>query len=145
MLPTTSRQTSGWRSPLGSRGSRATGRTSGRGSSRSAARDSPTIGEPLCAGVPIPFDRAAFAGQHAEDDPEDETVDKISAQEAASLIASALPGDQAEVVLLRVLADLDVDQVAAIMQRSPNWVRCHRHRAVENLAKRLGPKIVVDR
>src|SRR3954469_7547879 len=61
------------------------------------------------------IDGAAFAGQHAEDDPEAETVDKISGQDAASLIASVLGGDQAEVVLLRVLADLDVDQVASIM------------------------------
>jgi RNA polymerase sigma-70 factor, ECF subfamily len=92
-----------------------------------------------------PVDRAAFGDRRAEDDPEDETVDKISGQEAASLIASALPGDQAEVVLLRVLADLDVDQVAAILQRTPNWVRVTQHRAVGNLAKRLGPKIVVIR
>ena len=56
-----------------------------------------------------------------------------------------LSGDQAEVLLLRVLADLDVDQVAAIMQRSPNWVRVTQHRAVRTLAKRLGPKIVVMR
>ena len=92
-----------------------------------------------------PVDRAAFSSHHAEDAPENETVDKLSGQEAASLITSVLPGDQAEVVLLRVLADLDVDQVAGILQRSPNWVRVTQHRAVANLAKRLGPKIVVIR
>ena len=90
-------------------------------------------------------DSAVFARQHAEDAPEDETVDKISGQQAASLIASVLRDEQAEVLLLRVLADLDVDQVASILQRSPNWVRVTQHRAVANLAKRLGSKIVVIR
>ncbi len=85
-------------------------------------------------------------GQHqAHDSPEDSAVDKISGQEAATLISSVLSGEQAEVILLRVLADLDVDQVASIMQRSPNWVRVTQHRALKTLAKRLGPKIVVIR
>ena len=88
---------------------------------------------------------AEFEQQPARDAPEQETLDKLSAQQAATLIASVLGTEQAEVVLLRVLADLDVDQVAAIMQRSPNWVRVTQHRAVRNLAKRLGPKIVVIR
>lgn len=86
-----------------------------------------------------------FERHPARDVPEEETLDKLSAQQAATLIASVLGTEQAEVVLLRVLADLDVDQVAAIMQRSPNWVRVTQHRAVRNLAKRLGPKIVVIR
>ena len=86
-----------------------------------------------------------FERHPARDAPEEETLDKLSAQQAATLIASVLGTEQAEVVLLRVLADLDVDQVAAIMQRSPNWVRVTQHRAVRNLAKRLGPKIVVIR
>lgn len=86
-----------------------------------------------------------FEDHRADDAPEDEALDKMSGQQAAALITSVLSGDQAEVLLLRVLADLDVDQVAAIMQRSPNWVRVTQHRAVRTLAKRLGPKIVVMR
>jgi RNA polymerase sigma-70 factor (ECF subfamily) len=86
-----------------------------------------------------------FEHRLAGDMPENEALDKMSGQQAAELIASVLKGEQAEVLLLRVLADLDVDQVAAIMQRSPNWVRVTQHRAVRTLAKRLGPKIVVMR
>ena len=86
-----------------------------------------------------------FEDHRADDTPEDEALDKMSGQQAAALITSVLSGDQAEVLLLRVLADLDIDQVAAIMQRSPNWVRVTQHRAVRTLAKRLGPKIVVMR
>jgi RNA polymerase sigma-70 factor (ECF subfamily) len=87
----------------------------------------------------------AFDRHHAHDSPEDEAIEKLSGQQAASLITSVLKGEQAEVLLLRVLAELDVEQVASIMQRSPNWVRVTQHRAVRTLAKRLGPKIVVMR
>lgn len=88
---------------------------------------------------------AAFDLRQADDAPEQQTLDKLSGQQAAALIASVLGGDQAEVLMLRVLADLDVDDVAAIMQRSPNWVRVTQHRALRTLAKRLGPKVVVIR
>ena len=40
-----------------------------------------------------------------------------------------LPADQAEIVLLRVLGDLDVDQVAAIVGKSTGAVRIAQHRA----------------
>jgi RNA polymerase sigma-70 factor (ECF subfamily) len=93
-------------------------------------------------------DVVAVAGleQHgAGDTTEDTALDKISGQEAAALVAAMLSADQAEVLLLRVLGDLDVEQVAAIMQRTPNWVRVTQHRGLQTLAKRLGPKIVVMR
>jgi RNA polymerase sigma-70 factor (ECF subfamily) len=90
-------------------------------------------------------DVETFKHHPADDLPEREVLHKISGQQAAALITSVLGGDQAEVVLLRVLGDLDVDQVASIMQRSPNWVRVTQHRAMKTLAKRLGPKIVVMR
>lgn len=86
-----------------------------------------------------------FEVHRADDTTEDTALDTISGQQAAALITAMLSGDQAEVVLLRVLADLDVVQVASIMQRSPNWVRVTQHRAIRTLAKRLGPKIVVMR
>jgi RNA polymerase sigma-70 factor (ECF subfamily) len=70
-------------------------------------------------------------------------LDALSAQEAATLIVSVLNADQAEVLLLRLLADLDVDQVATIMGRSANWVRVAQHRGLRTLAARVGPKIVV--
>lgn len=90
-------------------------------------------------------DVETFEHHPADDMPEREVLHKISGQQAAALITSVLGGDQAEVVLLRVLGELDVDQVASIMQRSPNWVRVTQHRAMKTLAKRLGPKIVVMR
>ena len=74
---------------------------------------------------------------------EELVLDSMSGQEAARLIASSLRGDQAEVLLLRLLADLDVDQVAEMMNHTANWVRVTQHRALRNLARRLGTKIAV--
>ncbi len=90
-------------------------------------------------------DTEVFEIRPAPERTEDEALESLAGQEAAKLITSTLNGDQAEVLLLRLLGDLDVDQVAAIMQRSPNWVRVTQHRAVRRLAKSAGKKIVVMR
>jgi RNA polymerase sigma-70 factor (ECF subfamily) len=47
------------------------------------------------------------------------------------------PRDQAEVVLLRVVAGLDVAQVATITGKRPDTVRVVAHRALRRLARRL--------
>lgn len=67
--------------------------------------------------------------------PEERVVAGLSGQAAAELVVATLPRDQAEVVLLRVLGDLEVDEVAAIVGRSPNWVRVTHHRALKRLAE----------
>jgi RNA polymerase sigma-70 factor (ECF subfamily) len=77
------------------------------------------------------------------DDPAEEVTTRVSGQDAAELVLGILPPDQAEVVLLRVLADLSVDEVAEVMGRNANWVRVTQHRALRRLAERLGPKIGV--
>lgn len=71
----------------------------------------------------------------AVDDPERSAVDALSAQAAARRIAAALNPDQAEVVLLRLLGGLDVDQVATVMGKRPGTVRVLQHRALRRLAK----------
>jgi len=90
-------------------------------------------------------DGAAFETHPARESTEELVLDSLAGQDAARLITSTLRDDQAEVLLLRLLGDLDVDQVAAIMQRSPNWVRVTQHRAVRTLAKKVGAKIAVMR
>lgn len=68
------------------------------------------------------------------DDPEAAGVAKLSAQEAASALAAVLTRDQADVVLLRMLAGLDVDQVAQILGKRPGTVRVLQHKALRRLA-----------
>ncbi|HMC38186.1 MAG TPA: sigma-70 family RNA polymerase sigma factor, partial [Acidimicrobiales bacterium] len=65
----------------------------------------------------------------AADDTEGAVLDALSAQAAAARIAAALSGDQAEVVLLRLLGDLDVDQVAEVLGKRPGTIRVLQHRA----------------
>lgn len=58
--------------------------------------------------------------------------------EAARRIVASLPADQAEIVLLRVVAGLEVDQVAEITGRRPGTVRVLQHRALRRLARQIG-------
>jgi RNA polymerase sigma-70 factor (ECF subfamily) len=61
----------------------------------------------------------------------------VSAQEAAAALAASLPADQADVVLLRVVAGLDVDQVAEILGKKAGTVRVLQHKAVRRLAEKF--------
>ncbi|MHB1488821.1 MAG: RNA polymerase sigma factor [Acidimicrobiales bacterium] len=62
-------------------------------------------------------------------------LDGISAQQAVTALARDLSAEQAEVVHLRVLGDLSVDEVARIMDRSAGSVRVLQHRALRRLAQ----------
>ncbi len=55
--------------------------------------------------------------------------------EAARRIVARLPADQAEIVLLRIVADLSVEQVAEITGRRSGSVRVLQHRALRRLAR----------
>jgi RNA polymerase sigma-70 factor (ECF subfamily) len=67
-------------------------------------------------------------------------VERASAQEAVDFIARNLTADQAEVVLLRTLGDLDAAQVATIMGHDATWVRVTHHRALQRLRERMVDK-----
>jgi RNA polymerase sigma-70 factor (ECF subfamily) len=53
------------------------------------------------------------------------------------LIAS-LPGDQAEIIMLRVVAGLEAREVARIVGKSPGAVRVSAHRGLRKLAGMAG-------
>jgi RNA polymerase sigma-70 factor, ECF subfamily len=67
-------------------------------------------------------------------DVEGEAMEALSTDAALRRI-SRLPPDQAQVILLRVLADLPVAEVAAILDKRPGAVRALQHRAVRRLAR----------
>lgn len=69
-------------------------------------------------------------------DPEAQAVAASETDAAVALIGS-LPADQAEVVLLRVIAGLDVADVAAIVGKKPGTVRVLQHRALTRLSEEL--------
>jgi RNA polymerase sigma-70 factor (ECF subfamily) len=72
----------------------------------------------------------------ARDRPDESAIASLSAQSAIEALVHDLPSDQAEVVLLRVVADLSVEQVAEIVGRSPGSVRVLQHRALRRLETR---------
>jgi RNA polymerase sigma factor (sigma-70 family) len=50
---------------------------------------------------------------------------------------ATLSADQREVVLLRFVADLPIEQVARVTGRTPGAVKALQHRAIENLRRAL--------
>lgn len=75
--------------------------------------------------------------QPGRDDPEAEALDRLAGDDAARLIARLLPSLQAEVVLLRLVAGLSVEDTAALVNKWPGTVRVLQHRALRTLAKKL--------
>lgn len=71
-------------------------------------------------------------------DTEQQVLGQWSAQQAVDFIARSLPADQADVLTLRIVGDLDVAHVADVMGRSANWVRVTQHRALRRLAAVTG-------
>ena len=69
-------------------------------------------------------------------------AEREQALDAAIARLRTLPVDQREVVLLRDLAGLDVDQVAAMTGRRPGTVRVLHHRALKRLAATARPSDV---
>jgi len=73
----------------------------------------------------------------APDDVEAQVEIGFTTDWALSVIAT-LPPDQAEVVTLRVVGQLDVPEVAALTGKTDNHVRVLTHRGLKRLAKLLG-------
>ena len=73
------------------------------------------------------------------EDPEADALDAVGTEAALRLIAT-LPPEQAEVVLLRVVAGLDTARVAEVLGRTPGAVRVLQHRALRRLAALATPE-----
>lgn len=84
--------------------------------------------------VTDPVDKDFFRDRPVADDTAGQVLGHLSAQNALDLIVRSLPVDQAEVLTLRIVADLDVAHVATVMGHSSNWVRVTQHRALRRLA-----------
>ena len=80
-------------------------------------------------------DTPAARGEHAVG--ADIEHDRMDALDRAIAMVSSLPGDQAEAVMLRVVNDLAVADVAAVMGISEGNVRVLVHRGVLRLRRRL--------
>jgi RNA polymerase sigma-70 factor (ECF subfamily) len=83
---------------------------------------------------PFPPERMARHG--TQGDAELDAMSSVGTGRAISRIAS-LPPAQAEVLLLRVVADLPVTEVSRILGRKPEAIRALQHRALRRLAREL--------
>lgn len=84
--------------------------------------------------------------EHAStEDAEGTALSTLGTQEAVRLLVAGLPPEQAEVVLLRVLGDLSVEQVAQIMGKRPGTVRVLQHRALRRLARTTSRGLTAQR
>ena len=71
-------------------------------------------------------------------------VDEMMSTEAALALIARLPRDQAEVVTLRYIGDLDVATTAATLGKEPGAVRVLAHRGLKRLEKLLHDRVRTD-
>jgi RNA polymerase sigma-70 factor (ECF subfamily) len=81
----------------------------------------------------VPLDEHETAERLTAADAADLALEAISTQAVIELL-SALPKDQAEIILLRVVAGLSAQDVARMVGRSPGAVRVAAHRGLRRLA-----------
>jgi RNA polymerase sigma-70 factor (ECF subfamily) len=87
--------------------------------------------------VPYQPEHDARTGPSAED----EAVTALATADVHALIAT-LPADQRDVLLMRVISDLTVDQVAEVLGRSPGAVKQLQRRALLALRARAADDAV---
>ena len=73
------------------------------------------------------------AAQLTTPDAADQALEMLSTQTTLAMIKS-LPPDQAEIIMLRVVAGLDTGDVARIVGKTPGAVRVAAHRGLRRLA-----------
>ena len=73
------------------------------------------------------------AAQLTTPDAADQALEMLSTQSTLAMIKS-LPPDQAEIIMLRVVAGLDTGDVARIVGKTPGAVRVAAHRGLRRLA-----------
>ena len=81
----------------------------------------------------VPLVESDYAERLIVPDAADAAMERISTQAVLARL-SVLPPDQAEIILLRVVAGLDATDVARIIGKSPGAVRVAAHRGLRRLA-----------
>jgi RNA polymerase sigma-70 factor (ECF subfamily) len=81
----------------------------------------------------VPLAQSELAEWVTAPDTADLALERISTQAVLALM-STLPTDQADIILLRVVAGLDTRDVARIVGKTPGAVRVAAHRGLRRLA-----------
>ena len=75
-------------------------------------------------------------GRQVTPDAADVALEQLSTRAVLAAISS-LPADQAEIIMLRVVAGLDAPSVAALVGKTPGAVRVAAHRGLRRLATQI--------
>lgn len=70
---------------------------------------------------------------------DDEATEQMASASFAARVVAVLPPEQADVILLRVVEGLDVEEVAKALGRPTAAVRSLQHRALRCLARQMEP------
>jgi RNA polymerase sigma-70 factor, ECF subfamily len=84
-----------------------------------------------------PQDPGGLAELAPTGDVENEALESIGTAMALQTIVCSLPREQAEVIMLRVIGQLDAETVGTILGKRPGTVRVMQHRALRRLASVL--------
>ncbi len=85
----------------------------------------------------VPLGKQAGEFPSGAEDPAQAAVESLSLEATLRLVRQ-LSAEQAEVILLRVVAGLSVERVAGIVGRRPGAVRALQHRGLRRLAQLIG-------
>jgi RNA polymerase sigma-70 factor (ECF subfamily) len=91
-----------------------------------------------------PLDDVSAAEMPRSPDAAQIALENIATESAIALL-SQLPPPQAEVIMLRVVAGLDTDAVAALLGKTPGNIRVMAHRGLKKLEDLLGRAGVTSR
>ena len=91
-----------------------------------------------------PLDDVSAAEMPRTPDAAQIALENIATESAIALL-SQLPQPQAEVIMLRVVAGLDTDAVAALLGKTPGNIRVMAHRGLKKLEDLLGRAGVTSR
>jgi len=92
-----------------------------------------------------PVASASLAETATSEDVAGTVAGQLSAQEAIALLTAALNPEQAEIIVLRVVGGLSVEEVARLLGKRPGTVRVAQHRALQRLARYPGMRAVLAR
>jgi RNA polymerase sigma-70 factor (ECF subfamily) len=81
----------------------------------------------------VPLELTEAEQHFTSPDAADQALEAVSTRAVLALIAS-LPDDQAEIIMLRVVAGLEAREVARIVGKTPGAVRVAAHRGLRKLA-----------
>jgi RNA polymerase sigma-70 factor (ECF subfamily) len=92
---------------------------------------------PVEAQIVDPDDAGADPAYGAVDPAETAALAALDTETVLAIVRR-LPPDQADVIMLRVVAGLDTDRVAKVLGKRPGAIRVLQHRGLRNLERLLG-------